>query len=1537
MGDLIKVSATVLPRFIDGDNLFVDVALNPYLTESKDSLSYYYEILNWTKYKEIFSQPINFKFSAFDKDWKPVPNPDIKKSLEGSWVDFADFFCEDIGTKEKNAVVAELLWSTMFTKETFVSQWNLDELPYNIVAKISSRELNNKVVEALDELIEDLVADNNSQDNLSLAVHLTNLKKSKDPALLILTDPIVSDVAANGRLRDMFSTLMRYINEYNNQLKDMYHDLSLHEQESRNVDNTAEFHKKFSGYSNHSFLLRKTGWIWRYAINISSIKKFICENVGYVGCADANIDSVKIFVSVDPNDKNNYRKPLYNLKSSGIVDPSFDSFHLSFLEEVKFLYPLTSLQFYKEDDSNLYKNVFVGTQTPKNEEAFLKLDSCTGYIKIKDVSEKHLYASIIDRKQLMDKLEQQYKTIKANAITNLSTIQEGVQNRDLSADIKNERAFSKNLAENGGYSEYTNNGITVALENYNRVIQTTITNTPAVPMQEIQTNLQGLEGTGMLFMHNVMAGLRIDTAAFNAISSDVDDSNFFFGSLCEKEEYFYIYNKNESFCIRFPDCGNEKKYEGYLGASGQVSNSGTLYIDQEITRWNNWSVVCMRLGDNRTYINKPPADGSSILNIAVMPPERSMVPQRFGWKYMFALRPTDICGEGPVPIDQQEQLLRDEIASKLTGKQKTDRELRCIVDTCWSDPILYQRVDAVSSPRIIFGTQIFESHHLKKQKHRKRKEESETILPIDQIPGWLSERWGEDLKTMVIRSHVENGELKINSKANSTVRFIGPPNANLDFVMQHGALDNLLLKQNGAIRESNDDDSLDKLRIELFSLANKKDEDEEMLQIVEDDDEINYLYDPLANGLKVELESEFHTSNQNWGMFIDDDDKLSSRGSVFDYIKECYWKQNGKLTNRQNRFFAIQLMGKKDDTDGRYYSFDAAKGTVEVLQGFEVNFQLSCVVKWQPTVSKIDLFYPGVAKARSTQMKVVHAVQKPCLLYNSYNSTTTFLERINRGTLSMKRFPNKAETMLNFNFEIFPVLTSESFHLHIQYIDLIGDNTALLGYRFEKIHKIIKSNLLPTDTSNELNVLFANIEHPFDDTKHRHANYRIEAVSKFKKYFDPKKFSGDDFFSVYGILRADFVSMDELNSINDYTGLDEYNQFVTKNKWQIIPNTKQPKKPVVEKIVPLTEWSDQTGTNGHTVERRCNKVRIYLEDWYSSGVNEKLAVFFLDQPNKFQYSSKNTIYIQSNNDKSLSTVISQFGLDPSSGEMNKLNIIDSEFLLTKTNKIPVIYNIPLSDLEFAKPDFETDLTYLDNLKVNAAIYEVQFINKDSINENFVQQYGEGNFEPALQGKYFIDIELKSDSVIDHYFPFLRLAVARYQENSIQFRRRSDNNVSFHYQFSPVVLTDFVQLLPYRKIEFHASTLTYYTGNATRSRENKCNTLLLFSEDESNKVYDRYGIDKSIYSIAISGSDNQKTKPTSENIRQCVLTSEKTDIPEFRGNFTHLNILEFENYDPADVHNISTYQYQPTDRYDDLRNDHKKRLIFSYSHKLATND
>jgi len=1534
MGDLIKVSATVLPRRIEGDNLIVDVALNPYLTESKDSLSYYYEIMNWTKYFDIFSQSINFKFSAFDKDWKQVPGSDLPKSLEGNCLDFADVFCEDISSRGKNIEVAELLWSTMFTKDTFVSQWNLDELPYNIVAKISSLELNKEVINALDELIEDLVTDNNSQDNLSLALHLTNLKKSKDPALLILTDPIVSDVAANGKLRDLFRKLMRYINEYHNQLKDMYHDLSLHEQESRNVDNTAEFHKKFSGYSNHTFLLRKTGWIWRYNINISLIKGFICKNVDFAGCFDPSND-LKIFVSINPDDEYNYRAPLHSLKKSGTVESSFSSFHLSFLEEVKFLYPLTSIQFFKEDESNLHKNVFVGTQTPKKEETFLKLDSCTGYIKIKDESEKHLHASIIDRKQLMDKLELQYKTIRANAsATGSSSIQDDVQNRDLSADIENERAVSKNLAENGGSSEYTNNGITVALENYNRVIQTTVTNTPAVPIQEVQTDIKGLEGTGMLFMHNVTAGLRIDAAAFNSINLHSNDSNFFFGSLCEKEEYFYIQNKNESFCIKFPDCKNVNKYEGYLGASGQSSNSGTLYIDQEITRWNNWSIVCMRLGDNRTYINVPPSDGSSILNIAVMPPERSMVPQRFGWKYMFALRPTDICGEGPLPIDQQEQSLRDEIADKLAGSSD-GKDLGCSVENCWSDPILYQRVDAVSSPRIIFGTQIFETHQLKKEKHKESKNNFETLSPIDKVPAWLSERWGEDLKTMVIRSHIENGELKINSNANSTIRFFGPPNANLDFVMQHGALDNLLMDVNPRSVTA-DDSKLDKLREQLFSLANKKDEDEDMLQLIPENSRVDYLYDPLADGIELELENEFHSIYKQWGMFLSKE-SAGKPGSGFTYIKDCYWKENGDFTKNLNQFFAIQLKERLKENsirDGKYYKVDPLTGVVEVQQGFEVNLGLKCITQWKPNTSDIDLFYPGVAKARSTQMKIVHAVQKPCLLYNFYSGTTTFLERIDRATLSMKRFPNKAETILNFNFEKFPVLTSESFHLHIQYIDLIGDKTKSLGYRLEKVHKIIKSNLLPLDTNSELNVLFTNIEHPFDDTKHKHANYRLEAVSKFKKYFDPKIFSGDGAFSVYGILRKDFVSELELNSINDCSCLDEYNQFVNYNKWQIIPNTKQPQKPIIEKIVPLTEWFHE----GDTVERRCNKVRIYLEDWYSSGVNEKLAVFFLDQPNKYDFSSKKVINIKGNDpndikDQSLSTVISQFSLDPSSGEMNALNIIDSEFLLAKTNKTPVIYNIPLSDLEFAKPNFETDLTYLDNLKVNAAIYEVQFINKDSINKNFIQQYGDGNFEPALEGKYFVDIELNNEFVINHYFPFLRLAIARYQENSIQYRRQVDNNISFYYQFSPIVLTDFVQLLPYRRIELSANSLTYVTENAVRSSENKCNTLLLFAEDDANKVYDKYDTSDSIYCIASAGLDNKKTMPTSEHFQQLVLTSEKTVIPDYKGDFSHLNILEYENYSANDVQSILTYKYEQTDRYDDLRNDHQKRLVFSYSLKL----
>lgn len=1518
MSDKIKVSATVLPRRIGLEPnpktsreeyyLHVEVALNPYLTESKDSLTYYYEIMDWYKYREIFRQGIYFKFSTFRDDWKQLTV--FADSLQGEQV--PDEHVTEISSGAADAPVAASLWKSMFNEKTFVIGWNLDEIPYDVAAKLSSRELSEAIVGEIDRLIDEILTDpHRAPQDTSLAFYLTDLRKRTSLANEIVTDPILS-ASASRRLQRYYAIIKEYIDRYNAQLNDLYLDLSLREQKSRNVDNTAEFHKKFSGYSNHPFLLRETGWNWSYKINVNSVYKELLGAAMEVDCKPGT-QPYRLFISIDNRDEKNYRKPLDDLRLNQVKPDNLlhNAFHFSFLDEVKFLYPHTALDLYKKEQDIRYAHV--GRRRPtdiKEGEVFLELDPESGYVKIGEGATKHLYASVVDRHRFLERVEKQYKANQENAQNKVVKGEQDRQNRDLGEAIESEReAARKNFADGSG-AEYTNNGITLSLENYDRVVDTTIRNTPDVPINDLKAaGVKQLEGTGILYLHNLVAGYRVDVAAHNTLKGE-DRGSFCFGSLCQKEEHYYIRDRKGDMCIKFLGHEGGRIDEGWLGASAQASNSGKLYIDQELTNWNNWSLVCMRLGDNRSYINPPPEDGSSVLYIAVLPSEATMAPQRFGWTYSFALRPADICGGGPAAIHE---LINSARRTKLKAWLKGQTAEACIKNY-WSDPILYQRVDAVPSPLIAFEHPVF------KEKERSIKslfKERQTDAPVDDIPEWRSERWGEDLLTMVIRSVVSEEELKISPEAPTTSRYAGPPHAGLDFVMQHGALDNLITTPSGPDLVASEE-AIEKLRADLFRLANQKGE-ETVCQARQDDRDIDYLYDPLAQGLLIEPDTTKHSLDLDWGMFA-----RAGSGARFTYLKQCYWKKGGSSTDKEmSQLFKITLAEKTPGGISSYaFSPGAEEGIATLQAGCQIGMQLGCLVsdKRGPT----ELFYPGVPKARRVMMQLVHAVQQPCLVKTTYFQTTrTFQRYITRAVLRLRRFEGRSEAVASISFEKFPVLTAESYHLHIQSIDLVSDKTSPLGYRFVKQQKIAKSNILPQDPDNELNVVFQNIEHAFGSTIHRHANYRIEAVSRYKKYYDPRKFAEQDAFSVYGILRQDFATT-AFDGINDNTTVEEYNQFVLNYGWQVVISTKPPEKPMVEKIVPLFDWvvnKDET-----ICERFCNRVRIYLDDWHSSGVNEKLAVFFLSKEDaRFRFSSKNVLYLEKNKEpKSLQGVLSQYGLDPASGEGGALEVIDEDFFDLSVGSHAILREIPLSDLCFAKTNGD-DTNYFKDLKIKAVTYDVGFINKDDVNRQRRVQYGE-NTEQVTEGKYYVDIVIKHKHVASHYFPFLRLAIARYQEHSLPVKPgTSSPETSPYFRFSEVVLTDFVQLPPYRRVVFKEDVIEYHTsiaGDVAGGVPRKTNNVLVVLAEQKEKVDN-----EQIYNISGGIAGNEMIKVYK------IMKSGMVEIKDYKGSFRALNLLEYENYGTGDPTLHHDYADAPSECGDDIRNDHKKRLIFSYTKKL----
>lgn len=191
-----------------------------------------------------------------------------------------------------------------------------------------------------------------------------------------------------------------------------------------------------------------------------------------------------------------------------------------------------------------------------------------------------------------------------------------------------------------------------------------------------------------------------------------------------------------------------------------------------------------------------------------------------------------------------------------------------------------------------------------------------------------------------------------------------------------------------------------------------------------------------------------------------------------------------------------------------------------------------------------------------------------------------------------------------------------------------------------------------------------------------------------------------------------------------------------------ILSTRRPDPPSIHSIVPVFEWTDSTATPHMKAIRRRGVLRVYLNrGWYSSGDGEQLAAVLLDPA--ISPASISEIDLK----KVLAPVITRWGSDP----------------LWKTS--------PLSS-------FPTPADFRDGEKPECLLT----VPEDTKSYRFKVV--------AVSPLYDVERKLwRADFSIDptkSYMPFVRLALTRYQANSI------DN-----CELSSVSLAEFCQLLPDR--------------------------------------------------------------------------------------------------------------------------------------------
>ena len=189
-----------------------------------------------------------------------------------------------------------------------------------------------------------------------------------------------------------------------------------------------------------------------------------------------------------------------------------------------------------------------------------------------------------------------------------------------------------------------------------------------------------------------------------------------------------------------------------------------------------------------------------------------------------------------------------------------------------------------------------------------------------------------------------------------------------------------------------------------------------------------------------------------------------------------------------------------------------------------------------------------------------------------------------------------------------------------------------------------------------------------------------------------------------------------------------------------IPNTARPAAARPQYLLPTFRWSESEAAGIKTRIRRGGGLRIYLErPWFSSGAGELLGA--LVQPASIAPGSPDA--------DTLKKYTSEWGMDPlwQAAELATLRLND--FI----NPTQTGQNLSLAEL--ASP--------VVHVAGFTPIYD------------------------ASRNLWFADIEL---NVAASYFPFVRLALARYQPISVPGAH-----------LSRVVLTDFIQVVPHRQVTY----------------------------------------------------------------------------------------------------------------------------------------
>lgn len=1432
MGKNTKIIATLVPNGIkSGNELKFSVFLSPRLADSGRLIDYY-EILHWQKFAEFFYNNAALSVNVLDRN----TNKTIVHSaaIEQDWVHL-----EKHGLTAKNlnkgkeskavfestekedfyAFYQKKIWASLFNGYTPVESWLLDEYQKEKVTPLYDqnklaydlRRNKKKLVAGLDKYLSTLTPflvspivlatlaelDLNAmafKDAVSEADKKRMLQELKDAKLLKnfldfnAQETLVYKRVANGA----YSFLQNegiIILDARHYFAGKEENLEEDEVDRLNKENQ-EFHKKFSIMADYPHLMRLTGWIFDFTLRLTPAELKELAQSG------------NLFISFNKMERFEAKET-----AKGYAN-RFSAFEMQqFLKEIEFKCPWTAIDI----------GIVVNGEN-----------------------------AVLNSFQFQYKNEDNYLTVKDGYI---KTNEGEVSGLKITAEQENRLLVGARLDPDGKYERFTEQDI-------NALNQQNVDPSNADKIEEFQQS----EGIGIYISNNDLK-TEVGQAAPNQ-NEDIDEMGIFgqdldvgyrvdivdqatshkVYSLCQRVSSYVVDNNS----LREVKIDRDNlttllknfKDEGWIQESHQLDQKGKLIVQDEVARWNNWSLVCPYRGNYKDFNEKEGVEKDRFFHdleiIDSRPVTGSLPVLKFEHKYRFRLSMVDICGNG-VDFEQRKLVKPNSPDTGGVGY--------------WTPEVVYKRKEPVQIPNVFLD-------------HSERTLKDDNILIKYAFKDARNQ--GEDLHTMVVRSYFKNGDLVAESK--NCIRWLAPGRVSFEFMLQTGVLDKLL--KNEAYRK-------DILKHENSKFAGAGHE-----ITVSERDTVQYFWDPVVSGFSYSIESSGIVP-QNFA-FITDFSPVNDPPEVL--AKNLLQAKFGKLSLVGKGVKNLNLK-----TDGKEIIVELPKGREEKLFVGATNED-----NINKNIDGWDAFKINSETDRQLKFRVIHAVQKPIRTTKQFELEEIPFENVlfyNKGVNDINRPPETIVLKPTIEFDLFPVKTVENYRLHITYEKVVIDRNAMNGYRLEIQTKVLGEFFPvgddPTDRSallKEINTVFKGdmLTHDFGDTQHRLVDYKIEAISRFRHYFNDKVKD----FSIFGQAAKDIDLSDDRQML-----VSDRPETKTKFSTNIL-SSKRPDAPVIDRFVPLIDWRE--GKN--KVERQHNVYRVYFKnEFYSSGLDECIAVFIKE--------GENTVLDRFNG------LISQIGSDPihgpGKGQRVRNGFRMDHFVVEDAKMKPLIIRDkkPKPDWNFETLSEEQTIPERNERGLNYAILDRNSPSDIQVLTNGAQNskaYFVGvvpfklQFDQNLK-QWFMDIQLNT-SFVDEYMPFVQFALATYQPHAIY----SDE---YDYRFSKVITTDFAPLLPKRTVTFMNGILTVEGIQILEKTE-----MWVFA--------------KSANRDGIADLDDRATLGIELKVENGKFTID-TNLDEYRGiKRETLLVEEYESY--AELPIAADAEENPTYS---PRNDYRKRLVF----------